>query len=397
MPPSTSVRPILTESDLQLVWARQIALPTRLMTEDSKPLVVEFPGVPSAAGPDFRSARILLDGVPKIGDVELHLVPSGWPLHRHRGNVEFANVILHVALWREEGSTPPVSFQGRPIPELVLEPFLRESVAQISDRLSRAHPPSGTGRPVARLLDAEGDERLRQKAARVERLCRLHPREQVLYLEFMAAMGFRQNKGPFIELALRLPVGKLAGRPAEPIRCAMEWVAGFGETCPPGFDAPDPMDPLLWRRRGVRPSNRPERRIRTAASILAAVGDDGLEGTFRSLFAGNVTTDPDRIVRFGREIVGRFVKWGHPGLGVDRAGAILHSVLVPYFVATFRREGAFEEAAFARDLWRHCPPAPDTFPTRTMKRLIFGTAATSVVHNVRREQGLLGLYARRFG
>lgn len=373
-----------------------------MMTEDSRPIAVEFPGVPSLAGPDFRGARLLIAGKQVAGDVELHLRRSGWNLHRHASNIEFANVILHVALWRDHGSAPcPAAFSGGPIPELVLEPFLQESVAGIARALRESYPARAAvpADEIGRLLDAEGDARLRAKAGHVDRLLKALPAHEVLYREIMGALGFRPNRSQFEELASLAPIRLLQGRPAGEILAALRWAAGFeaGDGARPAwFEGVRRMDPALWRRRGVRPANYPERRIESAAALVAAAGPDGpLDAMTRELLQA-ARLSPEEA---GRELARVIEGWGGQTLGALRAGEIVHNVVVPFFLALFRQSEAYELAAFMRDMWWFSPAPPDNSCTAFVKQRVFGDveAARAVVTNVRRHQGLLGWFGNMFG
>ena len=47
-------------------------------------------------GPDFRNAKLELNGVKRSGDVEIHGKTSDWISHGHNGDPMYADVILHV-------------------------------------------------------------------------------------------------------------------------------------------------------------------------------------------------------------------------------------------------------------------------------------------------------------
>src|SRR5439155_3884968 len=129
-----------------------------LLTEDSVPVAVEFPGFRwGEGGPDFRGARVLLGRGRRCGDVELHLTPSGWEAHGHRRDGAYASVILHVVLRRDPFSEPP-----RGLPLLVLEPYLHGAVVP---------EPAGDGDD----LDALGEEWFAERRARMERALERSP------------------------------------------------------------------------------------------------------------------------------------------------------------------------------------------------------------------------------
>ena len=47
-------------------------------------------------GPDFRNAKLELNGATRRGDVEIHGKTSDWISHGHSGDPMYADVILHV-------------------------------------------------------------------------------------------------------------------------------------------------------------------------------------------------------------------------------------------------------------------------------------------------------------
>ena len=48
------------------------------------------------SGPDFRNAKLELNGTPLRGDVEIHGKTSDWISHGHGGDPAYDGVILHV-------------------------------------------------------------------------------------------------------------------------------------------------------------------------------------------------------------------------------------------------------------------------------------------------------------
>lgn len=215
-----------------------------MLTEDARRVVVEFPGVRSGeGGPDFRGARLVLGGERRCGDVELHLVPSGWWNHGHAGDGAYAGVILHVVLRRDRSAGPAG------IPLLVLEPYL--------------HPAEPPGRiEAAGDLRAAGDSWFEDRRARMRRrLERLGP-DEVLYREILVALGYKHNQAAMAELARRCPLSVLEGGAGEIERRLRRAAEGL----PAG----------MWRLRNVRPANHPWRRLAGMARFLAAARGEGL-------------------------------------------------------------------------------------------------------------------------
>lgn len=371
----------IREADLRILWSRGLFRQDGLLTEDSRKIAIEFPGLPSMLGPDFRSARIVLGGAPRAGDVELHLFTSGWASHRHQGNLEYANVQLHVALWRDQGRAPQ-GCSGERIPELVLEPYLERPLVELVQAV-RSRYPDDPGSPpdvqmLGRLLDAAGDEWLQKKIRRFERLLKLLPADEVAYREFMSALGYSANKAQFEQLAALAPAAALAGKSAAEIESVLSSRAGFA----PGEGAR--MDRTLWRRRGVRPSNYPERRIRAAAEVLS-------RGNLPEAFEAHLFEEN------GARALMRWLYDASAGqVGLDRARDIVFNVAVPLLIARGKEGAQYEAAQALRDLVRTFPAPPDNLATRHMKRELFGerrrAEADACVRSMRRHLGLLHWY-----
>ncbi len=308
---------LYTERDLQHLWERQSFRLAGLLTEDARRVVVEFPGVRSGeGGPDFRGARLSIGGVRRSGDVELHLVPSGWRAHGHDRDGAYAGVILHVVLRRDPFAEPP-----RGIPVLVLEPYLHGAAPEA---------PGAAGD-----LDALGEAWFAGRRARMERALDRAPADEVLYREILVALGYKHNKAAMAEVARRRPLGSLPG--------------GAGEIESRLRAAAESLPRAMWRLRNVRPANHPWRRLAGMARFLAAAREEGLA---RGLAARGTTDamaawlDPD----------------GAGLIGPARAREIALNVFVPFL---------------GREAWRRAAEEPPPGRTGAMARL-FGDGVTNV-------------------
>lgn len=275
---------IYSERDLQRVWERQAFRGENLLTEDARRVVVEFPGVwAGEGGPDFTGARIVLGGVRCSGDVELHLVPSGWRAHGHHRDGAYGGVILHVVLRRDPFVEPP-----RFPPVLVLEPHL-----------------GGPARIYVEPddLDALGEAWFAERRGRFERALEREPADEVLYREILVALGYKLNKAPMAEVARRCPLHLLRGG-VEEIHARLRAAA-------------EELPRSLWRLRRGRPANHPWRRLEGMARFLAASAHEGLARglrTRRSLEEMTAWLDPD----------------GTGTIGPRRAREVALNVFVPY-------------------------------------------------------------------
>ncbi len=145
------------------------------------------------------------------------------------------------------------------------------------------------------VLDAAGESRLRRRAELLQSAMLDRGPAQVLYEEVMAALGYRPNKAPFRRLARLLPLDRLREKSAgDPIR-AFALLMGCSSLLPDPssrrtWDAEtkiflrrcwDTWWPLSdeflahriprtdWSMVGIRPANRPERRLMAAAMLFA--------------------------------------------------------------------------------------------------------------------------------
>ncbi|MCF7848503.1 MAG: DUF2851 family protein, partial [Kiritimatiellales bacterium] len=203
------------ERHLQCLWADPRHRPAELKTSEGESVTVEHPGDWNLeAGPDFLNA-VLLVGKEKrriAGDLEIHIHANAWKQHGHPGDPRYSNVRFHV-----------VYFQGLEIPGLIQIP-LQETLAT-DPRFSfenidlTAYPysiPSGNFPMIGmhpdqkiQWLESAGEERLRLKAERFSFAMQNKEPEQVLWEELMAALGYKNNKVSFRQLAAILPLARL--------------------------------------------------------------------------------------------------------------------------------------------------------------------------------------------
>ena len=131
--------------------------------------------------------------------------------------------------------------------------------------------------------------RLQRKAARLKNIVGNHGRDEALFQEIAAALGYKENKLAFTLLAQRLPLRLLPSDDAEAMLSA--W-PGFLEAPDLGVYARkklaamcehsgtkgghrDEMQRLvlpakLWRLRHCRPLNHPQRRLGALTALVRA-------------------------------------------------------------------------------------------------------------------------------
>lgn len=245
------------EADLAAAWAAAPRGPLRLA--DGRALRVIFPGVPAGgSGPDFQGAILDAGGDILRGDVELHLLASGWRAHGHHTDPAYAAVCLHVVAANDTGSTSTLHASGRAVPVLVLPPFAG----------GPAFPPPFT--PPCAIAAARGLEpgpalerlarrRLRMKAARAALVVESAGPAQALYSLVLEQLGGSANREPFAAIARRLPLAALRERAAEseaPLGLAL------------AAELKGAARSLVLRRAGLRPMAEPGKRLEAAAALI---------------------------------------------------------------------------------------------------------------------------------
>jgi hypothetical protein len=286
---------IPNELELQARWfagefGKQFA-----STTGDKIDIVQFGTWNREAGPDFRDAAIRVnDGDPIRGCIEIDVLDRNWETHGHAINPQFDDTVLHVFIEKSEREFFTRTSAHRNVSQV------RIDQATLPEAFSANIPLAHSGRcqaplkglPEARVrsvLDAAAQFRLQRKCTRLRAKIDNHGRDEALFQEMAAALGYKENKLPFTLMAQRLPL-KLLRENVRDAEALLFGVAGF-------LEAPDlavyqkssktyvrelwdrwwpHRDDLqriilpakTWRIVSTRPSNHPQRRL-AALSILA--------------------------------------------------------------------------------------------------------------------------------
>jgi hypothetical protein len=115
------------EVDLIARWRAGVWRGSTLRAADGATYTVIYQGRPGGpTGPDFRDAVLrTASGGRVIGDVELHLTPSGWRAHGHGADPRYNNIALHVTLRAgasDDEGTPLASGGRAPLVALAAQP-----------------------------------------------------------------------------------------------------------------------------------------------------------------------------------------------------------------------------------------------------------------------------------
>src|SRR6266566_4215914 len=199
--------------------------------------IVQFGFWNREAGRDFQDAASRLAGGPILrGPIEIDLLDRNWEFHGHATNPAFDDAILHVFLERSGVEFFARTSTHRNVPQIQLD------LAALRDLATGMVPLAHAGRCVAPLRNLEAERvanvleqaakfRLREKVNRLRQRIEGHGRDETLFQGVAEALGYKQNRLPFILLSQRLPLAFLRKR-REDAEALFFGVAGF-------LDAPD--------------------------------------------------------------------------------------------------------------------------------------------------------------
>jgi hypothetical protein len=419
-----------------------------LRATDGTLLHVIYPGRPGhGAGPDLLDAIVALpDATLRHGDVELHVHASDWRSHRHAGDSRYAAVILHV-VWRDDLAGPIDLGNGAPGPLTVALANLPETL--LFERLRCPAPAPEPYHDWLRelddgargaFLDRLGDERLSARAARLAADLHALGPDETLYRALLDAFGYAQNRAPFGRLAEIVPFGRLmaAARSERDVSAAERACLGLlfgaagllderrfvGLADRAALDLASDyralarrqavdrtMPPGAWELIGVRPANRPARRLAALARLAVQNRRDSLADHLLDCFElGDGRAIARALLALARvpgeqptaaeplpcDVWSRYHDFGRrlPGaplalVGEDRARAIVSNVLLPFAIAWADAKTDDRLADAVRSAWAAAPaPAPNWIVSH-MRPL-----AGAIALGARREQGLIELYQR---
>ena len=199
------------EQLLHYVWQHKIFPLKELKTTTGQQVEVIDTGLANTdAGPDFFNAKLKLDGVLWIGNIEIHERSSDWFKHGHHADAGYNSVILHIA---SEIDTEISRSNGERIPQiqLICPEAVRTNYKELLE--TDSYPPCYRIIPSLPPFTAHSwmtalqMERFEQKATLLnERLKRCQGNwEDAFFITLARNFGFGLNGDAFETWAHRLP------------------------------------------------------------------------------------------------------------------------------------------------------------------------------------------------
>lgn len=199
------------EQLLHYVWKHKIFPLKELKTTTGQQVEVIDTGLANTdAGPDFFNAKLKLDGVLWIGNIEIHERSSDWFKHGHHADAGYNSIILHIA---SEIDTEISRSNGERIPQiqLICPEAVRTNYKELLE--TDSYPPCYRIIPSLPPFTAHSwmtalqMERFEQKATLLnERLKRCQGNwEDAFFITLARNFGFGLNGDAFETWAHRLP------------------------------------------------------------------------------------------------------------------------------------------------------------------------------------------------
>ena len=199
------------EQLLHYVWKHKIFSLKELKTTTGQQVEVIDTGLANTdAGPDFFNAKLKLDGVLWIGNIEIHERSSDWFKHGHHADTGYNSVILHIA---SEIDMEISRSNGERIPQiqLICPEAVRTNYKELLE--TDSYPPCYRIIPSLSPFTAHSwmsalqMERFEQKATLLnERLKRCQGNwEDAFFITLARNFGFGLNGDAFETWAHRLP------------------------------------------------------------------------------------------------------------------------------------------------------------------------------------------------
>lgn len=257
----------IAERVVQKIWLRRDFAVDQAVLTDGRKLEIRSPGTWNLlGGPDFRGARLRLDGRDITGDIEVHFHVSDWRAHGHEADPAYGKVVLHVVMFPPADAEKPVRRgDAVELPTLVLLPILHRSLEEYAsdDALEHITARDAAGWMVELLARPTGElrQQLLDRAVRRWAMKQHFARQRIQKLGWAEAthhttleiLGYRHNRAAMLSLATRHPLEKWAGG----LDSDEIYREGAGQ----------------WQLQGVRPANHPRRRLRQYQRVASLRAD----------------------------------------------------------------------------------------------------------------------------
>lgn len=360
--------------------------------------VIHFGAWNREPGPDFRKARLRIDGVEVEGDIEVDAEARDWEHHGHQANPAFGEVILHIFYRRKGARYFTRTWENKAVPQVVLA-----FPAKTLPKSASATPQLLDECDALRLIEAAAKFRLGRKGELFARAMRLRGRDDALFQGMATALGYKNNKIPFLLVAQRAGLARARTPEGEALLFGL---AGFLRAH--DFDRGDEearqylrglwevwwgirdrearlvLEEDVWKFAPLRPANHPHRRVgalveiaRAFPRLAKAAGEANLKG-----FAEAIAKIDHPYWRRHASLATDRLKKETSLIGSERCNDLVINVLLPSL--------PFEKG------WEKLAALPGSTPSRKALQaaawLCGPEAEKRISRSAMAQQGLIQLY-----
>ncbi len=356
----------MSEEFLHFLWKNQLFEKDSLRTAlGEKILIVDVGEKNYDSGPDFFNAKIEIEGLIWVGNVEIHIKSSDWNRHKHNLDPAYDNVILHVVA---ENDKETVGTNGRNIPVLeieVAEEYHEKYRQMMSSRLWIPCQQELFKIDPFRIKFWLGKilvERLKDKTGQFFALLEHNNNnwEESFYQGLAKSFGFKVNSLQFERLARSLPLKYLLQHKDNlfQLEALLFGQAGllsedlFGDEYYQGLKKEyeffrkkfelKPLEKHIWRFMRMRPLNFPTIRIAQFASMIhhssgnlfSACMEAESHETLMEVFNFQVSPYWGNHYQFNKESINI-----SKNMGLDAKYSILINTIIPFLFMFGEQKG----------------------------------------------------------
>jgi hypothetical protein len=356
--------------------------------------VVHFGNWNREPGPDFCSAQVLIDGVQITGDIEIDQDVRDWQNHGHSRNASYENVILHLFVRKGRQRFFTSTRQNKAVTQVCL------ALGHTPKHAEPGRDGRIDAQEATKLIEAAAAFRLHRKCQLFRRAASLHGQEEALFEAIAAAMGFKNNKIPFLLVAQRTSLARARSPDGEALLFGLSGFLKAGHFDLGDHEARSYLRELwekwwairdqerrlvlpgdAWTFSAVRPSNHPHRRMGALAATAGSFGpiNRAVEAGSDADFAERFTSLQHSFWQRHASLAGEPLPKATALIGSDRVLDLLVNVFLP------ARE--YEEA------WLKLVSLPGPTPSRKVlnaSEWLVG-ASSAFVRSAMHQQGLLQL------
>lgn len=255
----------LEEKQIQRIWALGAFQREGLVTRSGKRLKIIQPGRWNfQEGPDFKEAILEINGQRVHGDVEIHLQEKDWHHHGHDSDENFSRVVLHVILFPSRSKDQ--RFDESKMETLEWLKYLQSDLQTCLDEIGLDELPetewSDSLRAIGEipvdsrwaLLEEAARQRWERKVLTMKRRVETYGWEDTCHQTLLETLGLSRNRAALSRVAMAYPLSSWPMQDtAFPQRVVMEFHSE-------------------WHLAGIRPANKPVRRIADYSQWLQSRG-----------------------------------------------------------------------------------------------------------------------------